>query len=122
MIKGTIYMMNTKSYFHFFLVQQSTPSVLSTFSTEHCGGRGIGPDCNISNSICDLLDPCRNNGTCYNNTTTEDGYNCSCSPDFTGLRCEIDNRPCQPIGCWNNGRQSLFLFCFLQIRCNCLFS
>jgi hypothetical protein len=88
----------------FFLVQQSTSSVPFTCPTE----RGLGPYCNISNTVCDMLNPCRNGSTCINTNRTLYGYNCSCQPGFSGIKCEVDNRPCGPNPCWNNGIQSLF--------------
>lgn len=30
--------------------------------------------------------PCQNNGTCYN---FDGGFNCTCTPGFTGALCEI---------------------------------
>ncbi len=91
--------MNIKKCIFFFLAEQSTSSVPYTCSTEN----GLGPYCNISNAVCDMLKPCQNDGTCYSETKSSYNYSCLCPADFNGKRCEIDNRPCQPIGCWNNG-------------------
>ncbi len=105
-IKEMIDIINIKDIF-FFLVQQSTSSPTTLpCSTEH----GLGPYCNISNTLCDMLKPCENDGTCSNTNATVSGYNCSCLSDFNGRRCEFDNRPCKPNICWNNGIQSLFYF------------
>ena len=35
------------------------------------------------------------------------GYSCNCAPGFAGSRCQLDQRPCQPTTCWNNGESSL---------------
>jgi len=60
----------------------------------------MGRNCNISSTPCDLLKPCKNNGTCENRN---ESYFCNCSKDFNGSKCEIDNRLCKPTTCWNNG-------------------
>ena len=31
------------------------------------------------------------------------GYSCNCAPGFAGSGCQLDQRPCQPTTCWNNG-------------------
>lgn len=58
--------------------------------------------------------PCQNNGTCYN---FDGGFNCTCTPGFTGALCEI-------------GKDSVieFLFYFkivnritIRIKSNCFF-
>ncbi|CAF3709000.1 unnamed protein product [Rotaria socialis] len=59
--------------------------------------------CNTSNSSCDLLKPCQNDGTCRNTQTGNDCYVCLCSRGFNGTHCEFDHRPCKPYTCLNNG-------------------
>lgn len=98
-------MINIKTRILLFLAQQSTPSMPFSCSNGH----SIGLYCNISNAICDMLRPCQNNGICYNETKASYNYSCVCPNGFNGRRCEIDNRPCQPIGCWNNGIYNLFV-------------
>ena len=67
----------------------------------------IGIHCNISSHPCELLKPCRNNATCIDSNATAVGYTCICPPSFDGDQCQIDNRPCKPETCWNNGNPSL---------------
>ena len=70
----------------------------------------IGTHCNISSLPCDILTPCLNNATCINSnaTATADGYTCLCPSSFEGAQCQIDNRPCKPETCRNDGTLSLF--------------
>ncbi|UJR11315.1 hypothetical protein I4U23_015496 [Adineta vaga] len=63
----------------------------------------IGLQCNISSTVCDMLKPCLNNGTCTNMNTSDFGYNCSCPSEFIGARCEFDHRVCKEDTCLNNG-------------------
>ena len=60
----------------------------------------MGRNCNISSNPCDLLKPCKNNGTCENRN---ESYFCNCSKGFDGSECDIDNRRCKPTTCWNQG-------------------
>jgi hypothetical protein len=83
-----------------------TPS--SNFVPPTCKDSTIGPKCNISNTPCDVTQPCQNNGICYNNNTIARGYTCSCPRGFDGVQCQIDRRPCKNDTCWNNGMFSLF--------------
>ena len=64
----------------------------------------MGFSCNISTSLCDLLVPCLNQGTCTANKTIPQGYICHCSLGYEGIDCELDTRPCKPNTCWNHGR------------------
>ena len=61
-------------------------------------------NCSVSALPCNLLRPCRNNGTCTNTNNTVHPYTCSCLSGFKGTECQIDTRPCQSDTCWNNGR------------------
>jgi hypothetical protein len=54
-----------------------------------------------------MLKPCRNNGNCTNDNTTANAYICTCPPGFDGAQCQLDNRPCKPTTCWNNGTSYL---------------
>ncbi|UJR22293.1 hypothetical protein I4U23_025351 [Adineta vaga] len=62
----------------------------------------IGSSCNISSTLCDILQPCQNQGKCITDNTTSDGYFCQCSSGFNGTHCEHDIQPCQPDTCWHN--------------------
>ncbi len=89
----------------------ATPST-SSFIPEKCNGSThIGPNCSISSSPCDMLQPCQNDGTCNN---TDDGYHCSCPPDFSGIRCESDRRLCKTHTCSNHGIHISFLHILLE--------
>jgi len=87
-------------FFLYFLAE--SPSL--SFVPRPCPGQyQIGPDCNTSSAPCDILKPCQNNGSCINNNNTLYNYMCLCPPGFNGTECQIDNRPCKPNTCWNNG-------------------
>lgn len=47
------------------------------------------PTYNISYTICVLLQPCQNNGTCYLAKDNQH-YNCSCPFGWSGVHCEIE--------------------------------
>jgi hypothetical protein len=64
----------------------------------------IGLSCNISMSSCEVIKQCKNSGTCVNHVGAPYGYKCSCASGFLGDNCDLDNRPCKLITCWNNGR------------------
>ncbi|CAF2929625.1 unnamed protein product [Rotaria sp. Silwood2] len=63
----------------------------------------IGVNCNISSTLCDVLKPCQNNGTCINIQSNIPSYSCSCPFGFTGIHCEFDHRPCKPNTCLYHG-------------------
>jgi hypothetical protein len=69
----------------------------------------IGFHCTFSGALCDVMHPCKNNGTC-NNSNDNQNYNCSCLPGFNGTQCEFDHRPCKEDTCWNNGKISPFFY------------
>ncbi len=75
---------------------------------------GIGLNCTIPDTPCDMLKPCKNNGAC-NNTDDNQSYKCLCAPGFNGTYCEHNQQPCQPNPCWNNGIHTLL---FLLIKNN----
>ncbi|CAF1136212.1 unnamed protein product [Adineta ricciae] len=64
----------------------------------------ISRSCNISNSPCEMMKPCLNDGTCTDDRTTTLHYRCSCLLDFSGSHCEFDNRTCTKHICLNNGQ------------------
>lgn len=68
----------------------------------------IGPYCNISNDICSLLTPCKNNGICHVTNNNSLGYNCLCPSNYMGDQCQNENdpRPCKPYTCSNHGTYS----------------
>jgi hypothetical protein len=80
------------------------------FVAPTCPGQNIGANCNTSSAPCDILKPCQNNGTCNNTNTTANGYVCTCSSGFDGDQCQIDNRPCKPTTCWNDGIRYFLFF------------
>ena len=63
----------------------------------------IGANCNVSTTACITLEPCQNNGTCVDNDTIIHGYSCKCPMGFSGSGCQLDQRPCQPDTCLNDG-------------------
>ena len=70
-----------------------------------CGNiSNTGIYCNISTSICSILQPCQNNGTCID--TNVSGYMSLCRNDFIGRQCEINICPCQSNTCRNGGIDS----------------
>jgi hypothetical protein len=96
---GGVYFISVNSFY--FLVQQSSPS----FVPLSCpNSTNIGLNCNVSNTPCDMLQPCENNGSCYNNDTISLGYRCSCPSGFNGTQCQFDYRPCKLNTCWHNSR------------------
>ncbi len=61
----------------------------------------IGVHCNISNDICIIAKPCRNNGICHANKSLQLKYSCQCpSDEYSGYNCENDNRVCKDNTCW----------------------
>ncbi|CAF1436394.1 unnamed protein product [Adineta ricciae] len=63
-----------------------------------------GSACDVFNKYCSRSNPCLNNGTCHNRNTLLYRYNCECPLNFSGVHCEIDDRPCHPNPCWNTGK------------------
>ncbi len=76
----------------------------TSFVPQSCPSQyAMGLNCNTSSTPCDILKPCQNNGNCTNNNNTLYNYICLCPPSFDGTECQIDNRPCKPNTCQNNG-------------------
>ena len=65
----------------------------------------IGSTCSITNDVCTMLQPCRNNGSCQNTTSTPFGYKCRCATGFSGATCQIDQRLCRPDTCLYQGNR-----------------
>ncbi|UJR29670.1 hypothetical protein I4U23_017218 [Adineta vaga] len=63
----------------------------------------VGSACDVFNKYCSQHNPCQNNGTCRNRNTHLYRYSCDCTLNFSGINCEIDNRPCHPNPCLNFG-------------------
>jgi hypothetical protein len=53
-----------------------------------------------------MLEPCQNSGSCTNNSSLLSGYQCTCTPDYTGTNCEVNIGPCKPNICLNYGESS----------------
>ncbi|UJR19328.1 hypothetical protein I4U23_022457 [Adineta vaga] len=81
--------------------QLSSPSL--NFVASSCTQNKIGFYCNISSTSCQMMKPCQNNGTCFDNNTILNSYNCLCLQGFNGSMCENDYRSCQSNTCLNNG-------------------
>ncbi|CAF1639330.1 unnamed protein product, partial [Adineta ricciae] len=76
---------------------------VSTFIPPSCTSNTIGITCNISSTPCHIMQPCQNDGTCFDNKTNSNSYDCLCLQGFNGSMCENDHRPCQPNTCFNRG-------------------
>ncbi|CAF1031937.1 unnamed protein product [Rotaria sordida] len=63
----------------------------------------IGSYCNVTNDICKMSQPCRNQGICYFNETLPLQYMCKCPIGYSGYDCEYDNRICKNNTCWHDG-------------------
>ncbi|CAF1292926.1 unnamed protein product [Adineta ricciae] len=74
----------------------------------------IGKHCNISNDLCEMMKPCKNNTNCKNTGATDKGYVCICPPGSTGVHCEENLRPCASYICLNNGKCDE-----KSVRCRC---
>uniref|UniRef100_A0A8D3DAV6 Protocadherin Fat 3 n=1 Tax=Scophthalmus maximus TaxID=52904 RepID=A0A8D3DAV6_SCOMX len=48
-----------------------------------------------------LQQPCRNGATC--NSLSSGGFSCSCNPQYSGGRCEVEITACVPNPCQNGG-------------------
>jgi len=78
-------------------------------------------NCNISSTSCDLLKPCKNNGTCETcwnqGKCNETIGGCSCEHGWTGEFCEKMINYCENVTCENNSpcRPS-----FPNFTCECL--
>ena len=85
-------------------ISDTTRTTPLSFLPPSCSNAtAIGAFCNISNSPCDLLQPCSNDGTCHETNVTKRGYVCRCLPDFNGTECQLNHRPCRSDTCWNDG-------------------
>jgi hypothetical protein len=101
--KGVLFHFNTDIIF-FTILYRLVHQPSEFFYPEPCeNSTFIGSTCNISNTPCNMLKPCLNNGNCVNNATAPHGYSCLCLPGFNGTECQYDYRPCQSNTCWNDG-------------------
>ena len=65
--------------------------------------------CIIGDDVCEHENPCQNGSSCRDDLTATFEYTCLCPEFFKGIDCEIDDRPCEPNPCWNNGIVSVYL-------------
>ncbi len=80
-----------------------------SFTPTSCPNQSyIGVNCTISNTPCDMMQPCRHNGTCNNVNTSVRGYICSCLPGYGGIHCQYNYRQCKTNTCWNHGTHCHF--------------
>ncbi|UJR19602.1 hypothetical protein I4U23_022736 [Adineta vaga] len=93
----------------------STPIYFIAPSCEN--STNIGFYCNISGTICNIQNPCLNNGTCKNLNNNQD-YTCSCPLDFSGKNCQIDRRLCKANTCLNNGNCSILFKSTFHCTCS----
>ncbi|CAF1243863.1 unnamed protein product [Adineta steineri] len=104
---GNIFIMDFSSslILKFMLATNSCVRTSSSyFSPLSCSNTAyIGLNCSISSNLCDMLQPCQNNGTCNITNQNSLGYICSCPLHFNGTYCQLDDRPCKPNTCINNG-------------------
>ena len=85
-------------------IRTLVPQTSSSFVPRGCRNTtDISVYCNISAALCDILQPCQNDGTCNNTNTTSLGFVCICPAGINGALCDLDDRPCQTHTCWNNG-------------------
>ncbi len=89
--------------FYSYIFRLANPSSSSFVPLSCSDPTQIGTTCNISNTPCEVTQPCQNNGMCNNVNTTLLGYICVCPSGFNGTQCQLDYRPCKPNTCWNNG-------------------
>lgn len=77
-----------------------------SFEPQRCDNKlKTGTHCNISNSHCDVINPCINGGNCTNNNPNQNPpYYCTCRDGFNGDNCENDRRPCKLEYCSDNGK------------------
>ncbi|UJR24189.1 hypothetical protein I4U23_027155 [Adineta vaga] len=86
-------------------IMMNVNSSQDSFITLTCANQEqAGPFCNISIQVCDMINPCLNNGQCINDNQSLEGYFCQCSNGFDGLLCENDHHICKSNLCWNNGQ------------------
>jgi len=119
-IQKFLFQSNSCHHFQDEITTQLTPHeilVVPYFIPNCHDTNTIGTNCNISSNLCNLLDPCKNDGICWNSTSTDLGYICNCSKGFTGPQCQQDTRLCKPTTCWNNGTCNEILN--TTFKCSC---
>ncbi|CAF0821908.1 unnamed protein product [Adineta steineri] len=82
-------------------VTVATLSPSPVWQSPTCINGNIGLNCNVTVDLCQITNPCLNNGTCVN--TLSSTYTCTCMQGFTGSHCETDIRPCKPWTCLSYG-------------------
>ena len=68
-----------------------------------CPAGRLGTGCTFIDDVCNVSQPCKSGGHCTTDATLQRGYTCSCPWGFNGDDCEIDQRPCKPDTCRNQG-------------------
>ena len=95
-----------KVHHHLSVISESSSCAIP-LTCWHLWRAGI--NCTYSTELCDVLEPCQNNGTCINSVDNEN-YTCNCTSDFNGTHCEHDHRICKADTCWNGGKTFSLLF------------
>jgi hypothetical protein len=70
----------------------------------NCPVGSFGINCNSSESVCAMSQPCLNSGICIENSTNQQGYTCECQWGFNGSNCQDDQRPCKSYTCFQRGK------------------
>ncbi|CAF1444201.1 unnamed protein product [Adineta steineri] len=99
--KATIYAGETTTTALITFITVATLSPSPVWQSPTCANGNIGLNCNVTVDLCQITNPCLNNGTCVN--TLSSTYTCTCMQGFTGSHCEIDIRPCKPWTCLSYG-------------------
>ncbi|CAF1474163.1 unnamed protein product [Adineta steineri] len=99
--KATTYAGETTTTALITFVTVATLSPSPVWQSPTCINGNIGLNCNVTVDLCQITNPCLNNGSCIN--TLSSTYTCTCMQGFTGSHCEIDIRPCKPWTCLSYG-------------------
>ncbi|CAF1452975.1 unnamed protein product, partial [Adineta ricciae] len=89
-------------------VSRTSITALTTFPTPFVPSTCVNTisnsfSCDKLKSSCHMKEPCRNNGTCTDNSASVLGYTCTCPIYFNGSQCENDHQPCKRNTCLNHG-------------------
>ncbi|XP_022088890.1 low-density lipoprotein receptor-related protein 4-like [Acanthaster planci] len=80
-----------------------------------CKDGEAGANCKLENPC--ASSPCKNEGKCFQSTSTDGDYFCQCTDRYTGKSCETFVSPCESNPCMNDGR------CVVELpdsyRCEC---
>ncbi|CAF4081123.1 unnamed protein product, partial [Adineta steineri] len=100
-LKATTYAQEITTTALIAFVTTATLPPSPVWQSPTCANGNIGLNCNVSVDLCQITNPCINNGTCVN--TLSSSYTCTCMQGFTGSHCETDIRPCKPWTCLSYG-------------------